>query len=83
MAKEYFSFTGKIPFEGNSYVFNQSNLQSEFSVMMANSGIIVPDNLKDVVKIYYTENTNATKDLSDSSNGWIASNKIRFWGLYS
>ena len=61
---------GKIPFEGNTYVFNEKELNSEFSAKMMNTGIEVPEELKSKVDVYYSENENPTKDILLDSNGW-------------
>lgn len=61
---------GEIPYVGNEYILNEGTLNSEFSVEMANTGIQVPDVLKNIVTVYYTENENATKDLTDDNNLW-------------
>ena len=61
---------GVIPSEGNSYVVNGAELGSEFDVYMSENGIQVPEELKDIVTIYYSEKVNPSKDISDSSNGW-------------
>lgn len=61
---------GVIPSEGNSYIVNGKDLGSEFTVQMSNSGIKLPDELKDVVTVYYSENSKPNKELEDSSNGW-------------
>ena len=37
---------------------------------MSENGIQVPEELKDIVTIYYSEKVNPSKDISDSSNGW-------------
>ena len=62
---------GRIPFEGNSTVLTDWDLESEFTTKIINSGIIVPEELKDYVKIYYSENLYATKDINLDENGWI------------
>ena len=43
---------------------------STFTATMKDTGIVIPEVLKDVAKVYYTENGEATQDLSNSSNGW-------------
>ena len=65
---------GKIPFEGNTFIINGKDLKSEFSTIMTNAGIIAdeknPSGVNEKVAVYYSENENPTKDLTDSSNGW-------------
>ena len=60
---------GRVPFEGNKYAINGEDMGSTFTATMTNEGINLPDKLKSVAKIYYSENGEATKDLDDS-NGW-------------
>ncbi|MGN1029694.1 MAG: MucBP domain-containing protein [Bacilli bacterium] len=62
---------GKIPSEGNTYSINGNDLGSTFSTTMSSSGIEIPAELQQYVEIYYSENANPTKDLSDENNGWI------------
>lgn len=64
---------GRVPFEGNKYVINGSDMGSTFSTVMTNRGINIPSELAGKVTIYYSENEEATKDLSDSNNGWVTS----------
>ena len=64
---------GVIPFEGNKYITNEKELMSEFSTQMADTGIIVPEELQDKVIVYYSTNPEATKDLEDENNGWTTS----------
>ena len=61
---------GKIPFEGNTFSINKTNLGSNFTTQMLSSGITVPDDLKDIAKVYYSEKEDPTNDLSDTNNGW-------------
>lgn len=61
---------GVIPSKGNSYFVNGRELDSEFDVEMNKSGIQIPDNLKDIVTVYYSENLKPTTDLEDKNNGW-------------
>ena len=64
---------GKTPFEGNTYVINGKELGSNFTANMSNTGIVVPDALKQYTTVYYSENENPSKDIADSSNGWSTS----------
>ncbi|MBQ3407678.1 MAG: hypothetical protein IJH12_00540, partial [Clostridia bacterium] len=68
---------GKIPFEGNTYVedSNQS-LKSTYSTTMTSEGIVLPDELKDIATVYYSENENPTKELDESTNGWKTKDNI-------
>jgi|GEM_PF-1029244 len=60
---------GKIPFEGNKSTLNVSDLGSTFSTSLIGE-IQLPETLKEVAKVYYSENENPNVDLEDSSNGW-------------
>ena len=70
---------GKIPFEGNTYVLSGENLGSEFTTKMTNSGIEVPEALKDKVIVYYSENETPDKDLTKEENGWKTAENITNW----
>ena len=70
---------GKIPFEGNTFVVSRGNLNSEFSTTMTNEGLSVPTELQGKVTIYYSENENPTKDLTDASNGWVLAENVSDW----
>ena len=61
---------GKIPFEGNSFSINGTNLGSNYTTQMLNSGITVPESMKDKVTVYYSENENPTNDINNPDNGW-------------
>ena len=70
---------GKIPFEGNTYVFSGEDLGSEFTTKMTDAGIEVPEKLKDKVVVYYSENETPDKDLTKESNGWKTAENITNW----
>ena len=70
---------GKIPYEGNTYVLSNEELGSTYTVKMMNSGIEVPVELQDKVTVYYSENENATKDLSNVDNGWKTKDQVTNW----
>ena len=61
---------GKIPFEGNSFILNGAELGSMYTTQMLDGGITVPVELQDSVTVYYSENENPTRDLTDPQNGW-------------
>lgn len=61
---------GKVAFKDNTYVISGSNVGSDYSVSMTDEGILIPDELKDKVKVYYSEKDNITKDLNDTNNSW-------------
>lgn len=64
---------GKIPTKNNTYIINGKEVGSDFSTYMKNGGIKVPDEIKDKVKIYYSEKDDVTKDINDSNNEWVES----------
>lgn len=64
---------GKIPTVDNTYVISESNLGSEYSTTMGESGIIVPDDIKNYAEVYYSEKVNPTRELNNSENGWTTS----------
>ncbi len=70
---------GKIPFEGNTYVLSGEDLGSEFTTKMTNKGIEVPEELKNKVVVYYSENETPDKDLTNESNGWKTAENITNW----
>lgn len=61
---------GRIPFEGNKYIVQGSELGSNFTTNMSNAGIQIPDDLKQYAKVYYSEKEEATRDLKDLNNDW-------------
>lgn len=64
------SILGKIPFEGNTFSINGTDLGSNYTTQMVDGGITVPEDLKDKVTVYYSEKENPTTDLNDGENGW-------------
>ena len=66
---------GKIPFAGNTYESGTS-LNSEFTATMKNSGIKVPEELKDIAKVYYSTKENPSEDLTDANNDWKLKDNI-------
>ena len=61
---------GKIPFKGNTFSINGTDLGSNYTTQMVDGGITVPEDMKDKVTVYYSEKENPTTDLNDSENGW-------------
>ena len=70
---------GKIPFEGNTYVISGEDLKSSFSTKMTEAGLEIPEELKGKIKVYYSENENPTRDLTDGENNWKTANQIENW----
>ena len=61
---------GRVPFEGNKYTINGEEMGSTFTATMTNEGIQLPEALKNVAKVYYSTNGEATQDLTNAQNGW-------------
>ena len=61
---------GRVPFEENKYAINGQSMGSTFTATMTNEGIQLPTALKDVAKVYYSTNGEATQDLINTKNGW-------------
>ena len=74
---------GKIPFEGNSYILNEENLNSQFTAYMKLNEvqgkkelIRVPAELKDKIIIYYSNKENVTNDINNEENNWKLINQL-------
>lgn len=67
---------GRIPYKGNKYVVSEQDMKSKYSTSFSGEGIVVPDELKDKVTVYYSENIDAGVETINSKNGWIAADKI-------
>ena len=63
------SVIGKTPHIGNTYPINGKEMGSQFNTTMK-GGIVVPDELKDVVTVYYSTQEKVTKDLNSRANDW-------------
>ena len=61
---------GRVPFKENKYAITKEDMGSTFTATMSNAGISLPDELKEIAIVYYSENGDATQDLTDASNGW-------------
>ena len=70
---------GKIPFEGNTYVINGADLGSTFTSKMTNAGIELPEELKEIATVYYSENVNPSRNLNDSANSWKTAEEVTNW----
>lgn len=60
---------GRIPAKGNRNVLNGEDFGSTFDIKLQ-SAIAVSGVDASKVEVYYSENINATKDLSNTANGW-------------
>ena len=63
------SILGRIPSKGNTKIDSDEDLGSTFDTIL-NSAIQVSGVDSSNVKVYYSANKNATKDLQDDQNGW-------------
>ena len=61
---------GIIPSTGNKYIINGEDLESTFSTQLIAESLKLPETLKEKATIYYSENENPSRDLTDSSNKW-------------
>lgn len=60
---------GRIPFEGNKKIGTDEELQTTVNTTMI-QGINIDSEIAQNAKIYYSENGEATEDLSNSANMW-------------
>jgi len=70
---------GKIPFEGNTYVISGTDLRSTFTTKIQNTGIVIPEELQEEAKVYYSEKENPDRDLNKEENGWKTKEEITDW----
>ena len=70
---------GKIPFEGNTYVINENDMNSEFTTKMTEAGIEIPEALQGKVQVYYSDNKNPDRDLTNADNNWKMADEIENW----
>ena len=70
---------GRVPFKGNTYVLKGGDLGSTFNTTMTEEGIIIPEELQDQVKIYYSENENADKNILKEENQWKLKENVSNW----
>ncbi len=61
---------GKIPTTGNTYVINGSSMGSNFDATMLEPGLVLPEGINKVAKIYYSEKENVNNDITDIKNEW-------------
>lgn len=69
-AIENVSILGRIPFAGNKDVLTGKDLGTTLNTQIA-SGITSGGLDASKVKVYYSENPEATKDLQNEQNGWV------------
>ena len=70
---------GSIPYQGNKYVFRDESLGSEFNSTMNEGGIRIPEELQGKAIVYYSEEEQPTKDVTDANNGWKTGENITNW----
>lgn len=59
---------GRLPFKGNKQIDTDTELKSTFSATLQDKIQINANS--ETVKVYYSENANATKDLENAENAW-------------
>ena len=59
---------GRLPFKGNKLIDTDTELKSTFSATLQDKIQINANS--ETVKVYYSENANATKDLENAENAW-------------
>ncbi len=60
---------GRIPHTENKYVISGENLGSEFDTTMQGT-LTLPERLKSIAKVYYSDNIYATEDVTLETNNW-------------
>ena len=68
---ENISILGRVPFKGNKDIDTGADLGSTINMKLT-SKIEVSDIEESKVKIYYSTNANATKELGVASNAWVS-----------
>lgn len=69
---------GVIPFEGNKYVITGSDLGSEYTTSMSDTGIrTLTNSIKDKVTVYYSTVEKPNENLDDATNGWTLAKDVR------
>ena len=66
---------GKTPFEGNTSQILGKDLGSTFTAEMTGP-IEVPEKLKEIAKVYYSENEVVNNDINDASNNWKTADEV-------
>ena len=61
---------GKIPSQGNTFCINGAELGSNYTTTMLNNGIVVPEELKPYVTVWYSDKENVTPDIENTTNNW-------------
>ena len=61
---------GRTPFEGNKSITTGEDLGSTFTTELVNQITAIEGIDNSNITVYYSSNENATKDLSDTTNGW-------------
>ena len=70
---------GVVPYTGNKGVIGNSNLGSNFSANMGGSGVTVPAELASYATVYYSTLERPTKDVTDTTNGWVTAENVSNW----
>ena len=67
---------GKIPYQGNTYILNEDSLNSQFTTIMKNTGIQIPQELHGKTLVYYSTKENPDKDITNPTNGWTLAENV-------
>ena len=69
---------GNIPYRDNKFILNGRGLGSTYDTSMVQA-ITIPEEIREYVIVYYTENETADKDLNNSQNGWKNEEEVTNW----
>ena len=61
---------GRIPFKSNKGIVSNNDLGSTFTTKMISKPEVIEGVENDKVKVYFSNNGEATKELSNAANGW-------------
>ncbi len=75
---------GKIPTKNNTFVINRTELGSNFDTTMIEK-IQVPEDLKDQVTVYYSDQEDVSEELTDEHSNWrqdLDISKVKSYLIY-
>ena len=70
---------GKVPYENNKYVLTDRYIGSTYTATMKDTGISVPNSIKNYTTVYYSEVEEPTKDITNAANGWVTAENVTDW----
>lgn len=68
---ENVKIVGKIPNKDNTFILSGKNMGSNYTTLMSENGILIPEELNGKIKIYYSEEDNVKNDINDLQSKWI------------